>query len=454
MAKEFAPGIKRQHFPGDLSKVKEKQLLDLVIQEHNANRRGLHYDIRLGNKNMGLFSWAANRNPQTLHEGEKIPLARTNLHTHKYKDFEGEIPKGYGAGTVKKLHEGKALVTSIGDKTLCFSTADKKHPERFTLLDLSPDYGDRLWHLLKQKLPDETGAAKEKYKPIPEQKVVDYLKNLPEGSVTQPKLDGALQFVKLLNKKVELMSHRISKTTGKPVLHTERFFGNRPHLDLPKELNDTTLLAEIHGSKNGKPIPVQETSGILNSSVGKALKDQAEQGVVLKAMVFGISRMGGKNVADEPYELKKRMIADVLKQLPKNKFYQPEEATTPEESLALWNRIKNQDHEHTVEGIVVHPKKGTPLKAKVFPEDDVVIRGFFDGEGKYKGSGVGGFTYSHSKDGPIVGRVGTGLSDSMRKLMHESPKDFIGRTARIHSHGKLPSGALRVPAFITLHEDK
>lgn len=454
MPKQFAPGIPRQHFPGDISKIKAKQLLDYVIQQHDAKRRGLHWDIRLGNKQMGLFSWATNRNPLTLHEGEKIPAARTNLHTHKYKDFEGEIPKGYGAGNVSKVHEGKALVTHVDGKVISFSTADKKHPERFTMLDLTPEYGDKLWHMMKQTTPGETGAAKEKYKSLPEDKVIDYLKNLPKGATVQPKLDGALQFVRLLNEKVEMMSHRVSKTTGKPVLHTERFFGERPHFDIPKELKDSILLAEVHGTKGGKSIPVQDTSALLNSSIENSLNKQKENGVQLKAMLFGVARVGGKDLNDAPYKLKKEILEKALEVLPKHKFFLPQELKSSEKAIELWNEIKNKVHQHTEEGVIIHPEQGTPVKAKVMPEQDVIIKGFFGGEGKYKDVGVGGFYYSHTKDGPVVGKVGTGLNDDMRKLMHEDSKSFINRTARVHSQGQLPSGALRAPAFISLHEDK
>jgi hypothetical protein len=260
--------------------------------------------------------------------------------------------------------------------------------------------------------------------------------------------------VKLLNSKVEMLSHRTSKTTGKPVLHTERFFGHRPHLDIPKEFKDSILLAEIHGTKEGKPIKVQETSALLNSSLGKSLQSQDEKGIKMKAMLFGVARVGGKDVSTEPYELKKEILEKIIKLLPKGKFYLPEEAHNSEDALEMWNKIKGNKHDHTTEGIVVHPPKGTPLKAKVFPEQDVVIKGFFPGEGKYKDNGVGGFYFSHSQQGPVVGRVGTGLSDEMRRLMHSDSKGFIGRIARVHSHGELPSGALRVPAFISLHEDK
>jgi hypothetical protein len=220
MSKEYAPGITRKDYFGDIRKVKAKQLLDYIVQSHNARKRGHHYDFRVGNRPMGMYSWAGQRALTDLHEGEKVPLARTNLHTHRYNDFEGEIPSGYGAGTVKKHDKGRALITNVTDKSISFSTAHKKHPERYSLVHPGDEYGEKFWIGSKQKHPENPGVQKQHYRSVSEHKVEEQLKKIPDDHEVQPKIDGALQFVNLLKDKIEMMSHRTSKTTGKPVLHT------------------------------------------------------------------------------------------------------------------------------------------------------------------------------------------------------------------------------------------
>jgi hypothetical protein len=74
--------------------------------------------------------------------------------------------------------------------------------------------------------------------------------------------------------------------------------------------------------------------------------------------------------------------------------------------------------------------------------------------GKYTGTGVGGFRYSHEPEGPIAGEVGTGLTDEVRKDMHENPDSYLGRIARVSYQNKKPSGALFAPSYISLHEDE
>lgn len=451
MAKEYAPGIARKDFFGDETKLKVKEIYDFVVQKHHARKAGLHYDFRIGNKNTGMFSWVL-KNGLPKADNAMVPAIRTNLHSHRYNQFEGEIPSGYGAGTVSKHDEGKVLITRMTPNTISFSIAQTKYPERYTLV--KPKLGGNVWLLVKSGTPNSTGSEKQHLKVVREDKLPEVLRNLPEGHVVQPKLDGALNFLNFINGKAEMLSHRYSKVTGKPVVQTERFFGEIPHIDLPPELRDAVLHAEVYGTKDSKPITQQETSGILNSSLSKAISDMKERGVDLKGMLFHIERKGKNPLGwDTPYEERKAAIKEYLKYLPEGKFHLPEEAKTSDDALKLFNDIKNKTHGHTEEGVVIYPPTGAPSKHKVSPEQDVFIRKFFPGEGKYKGIGVGGFEYSHTPDGKIVGRVGTGISDELRKMMHQNPDWFVDRVAKVTSLGEQPSGALRMPVFHGIHED-
>ena len=450
---DYAPGIKRKDFPEDLSKLKPGMLVDYFVQRHDAKRRGPHFDFRLGDKNTNLFSWASSAHPLKIHEGDKIHMARTNLHRHSYGNFEGMIPPGYGHGMVRKDSSGKALITNTSDKTVSFSLGEGKYPQRYSLVHPGDKYGEKLWMMLRSKGLEDPGIKKEHYKSVDKADIEKELKSIPEDSVVQPKVDGALQYLLMGKNKLEMMSHRMSDVHQKPIYHTERIFGKRPHLDIPKELRNSIFLAEVYGAKDGKPIPQQETSALLNSSLGKSLDDQKAKRIKLHAMLFGVAKHNNKDMGfDTPYEDRKALLSKALSILPKDQFHLPEEAKGPDEALKLWHKIKNKQHHATEEGIVVHPNKGLPTKIKHLPEQDVYIRDFFKGEGKYKDKGVGGFTYSHKPEGEVVGKVGTGLNDQLRELMLKDPEQFIGRIARVHSQGQLPSGALRAPALISLHE--
>ena len=93
-----------------------------VVQEHDATR--LHWDLRLEHDGV-LVSWAIpNGIPMSPKENRKA--VHVEDHPLDYIDFEGVIPEGYGAGTVKLWDTGtyelekwepkKVMVTFHGDR--------------------------------------------------------------------------------------------------------------------------------------------------------------------------------------------------------------------------------------------------------------------------------------------------------------------------------------------------
>ncbi len=104
----------------------------VVIQEHNAKRAGLHWDLRVqvegslnayrsmrsdtnepdDNERYVLRSWAIpkHRFPNAT---EKLLAIQTEDHPWSYKDFSGTITGGYGAGDVKLLFCDSVIVRKI-----------------------------------------------------------------------------------------------------------------------------------------------------------------------------------------------------------------------------------------------------------------------------------------------------------------------------------------------------
>lgn len=430
---------------GSPTALKPGQLAPWVVQQHLAERAGPHKDIRLGKDKM--LSFATKKElPQP---GEKRMLFQQPLHEEAYKEFEGEIPEGYGKGKVKKQEGGEVLVTSVGPGKVVFTTASRREPQRFVLVRSKAN--PKQW-LLANVTPTEAVKQKKfRYIKLPADKVEEVLN---EEFFISPKVDGAAAFYRLAKGKFDALSYRAAKGSGRPIVHTERLglSGVKPK----QNGKETLLRGEIYGERGGKAIPPQELGGLLNAAIAKSLRKQEEQGTQLKNLLFGVRRFRGKDIPPEtPWPEQRKMLEEVMRELPKDRFrIAPMVPGESPEAKRLFERIRAGREPLTEEGLVAVPKRGgRPTKVKFRPEADVYVREVFPGAKRLAGRAAGGFRYSLTPGGPVVGKVGTGLSEELREEMWRDPESFVGRVARIAAQERFPSGAYRAPSLLALHED-
>lgn len=97
----------------------------LTIQEHHAKRAGLHWDLRIENDVKKLASWVIPKHRLPV-ENETLLAIPVEDHSWDYRNFDGEIADGYGAGIVKLIHSDEVEV-QITDKKIKFEYEEKNY---------------------------------------------------------------------------------------------------------------------------------------------------------------------------------------------------------------------------------------------------------------------------------------------------------------------------------------
>lgn len=438
-----APGIPDRQQMGDVSQLQDqlRQLTPYVIQKHLADQAGKHYDLRMQTPE-GLLSWAIPK--ASLPESGQVRKAiRQPLHSKDYKDFEGEIEEGYGKGEVEKEREGNVIITNTeGDPldTIDFTIAGPR-PDRYRLTKQDEDG----WMMIGMTPSEKPDHDKVHFQKVDSDQVDELVDKVSEDRPMSVKIDGALGLMKFLDDRAEVMSHRQRKDTGEPIIHTERI---APELldreDVPEELSGRTLEGEIYATRDGEVLEPQELSGLLNSAVDRARKKTGEEDIDWKMAVFDVLP---RDMSDE----KKEKIIETAQSFADNFVQKMPEATDPETARELMEDVVGGKHPLSSEGVVFQTPEGKK-KYKPFQEHDVVVKGFTPGQGRLEDS-IGAIEYALSPEGEVAGRVGTGLSDQMRKQISEDPEQWAGRVARIKAQQQYPSGAFRAPVLLGFHED-
>lgn len=452
---EQAKGIPDRAYYGDIEKeFHPGDIFDLIIQEHRARKAGPHFDVRIGNKDTGLHSWVTKGDkPFPLPDGKKLAIEQP-VHSYKYKDFEGEIPSGYGAGTVRKYLEDSVLISDVDKDKIIFTTTGR-YPERFALIRTD----DKNW-LLINITPVEPVPPKRNYINVPHEEIANAINKITDSDTIEAKVDGALGVFKILKNRLEILSHRKSKISKRPIFYTEKFFGFFPKLE-NKNLNDTVFVGEVYAVRETdegeeQALSSNELSGILNSTLKNALDYIRSENIKFKAYVFDILRYKGKDIDwnEVPYSERLKMIESLTKELNQqfnDKFQPPVYVFGKDKAWELWNKLKEDKRLYT-DGIVIWPEKGKPKKLKFYDETDVYIVDIIP-ENSARGL-AGGIVWSYTPNGEPMGIIGTGMDHKLKKDMLEHPEDYIGRVMKVKFLEKTKAGKLRAPVFISLHEEK
>lgn len=444
-AGEFAPGIPSKGTVHELPKLDAPKTWEFGVHEHLAEKAGKHFDLRLGDPETGhAHSWAMRYWPKP---GEAKLAVQQPTHTLKYMDFKGVIPEGYGKGKVNLARRDKMEVISSSSGHMRFNVYPGKGVEEYLIRKTKE--GDWMLHNVTTSRDTAGGAQLPNSKPPYKARDPETLNLEDPNTVLQAKIDGAhvLYQFKDTGRQARVLSYRPTERATGVIEHTQRLpdFAQKK---VPKELKQTILRGELYAvGTDGKALPPERVGGILNAGVWKSRAKQEAEGKLVPA-VFDVVQWQGKNVEKAPFAEKLKMLQEAVKAAPWLQI--PRTAHTPEEKKKLFEDIDKGREPSTIEGVIEwHKDKPIPIKAKFRPEEDAFVKGVFQ-EKSSRGM-AGGFTYSRTPEGPVAGRVGTGMSHALKKDLSLHPEKYIGLQARI---AVTRGHAGRAPSFQSWHLDQ
>jgi len=369
-----------------------------VVQEHHARR--LHWDFRL-ERDGALVSWAVPR-------GVPADPKRNHLAVHvedhplEYIDFAGEIPKGnYGAGKVSLWDQGTYETLKWEPDEVMVVLHGKRLQGRYVLFSTR----GQDWMIHRMDPPSDPGRQ-----PMPE-KVVPMLARLsrvlpaPDAAYGYEfKWDGirAVLYVQggrvtLQSRNLEDISHRYPELRG---LGAE--LGTREAV-----LDGEVVALDAAGRPSFEQL--QQRMG-LNSEAD--IRRQMKQ-VPLLYMAFDLLYDDGRNLIGVPYSERRERL-EAIKLNGRNWL-------TPPYSAGGGEAMLEASRQQRLEGVMAKKldspyepgqRSGAWLKVKNHEDQEFVIGGYVEGEGRRKGQ-VGALLVGYQKDGEFVyaGKVGTGFSD-------------------------------------------
>lgn len=452
MAKpEFAPGIPASRKIQPLPTITSPVTWEFVLQRHRALRAGEHLDMRLGNPSTGhAHSWAMKAWPAA---GSGTMAIEQPTHTRQYMDFSGRIGPGYGEGDVTIERREKAEVLKSEADKLKFNLYRGREVEELVLRRTS----GRDWVLqnITRHRAAGPGSRLPANKPKYRETSIDKIDHRRQDTILQAKLDGAHVIIDFWKEgqPPRVFSYRVSKTSPTGLINHTPKIKSMLGQTTPKGLQGTILRGEVVGiGPDGRAVPSARTGGMLNANTWTSREMQAQEGD-LAVFAFDVISWRGKDVSSQPFSAKSDMLLEAARLAPWLRL--PRTASTPAEKKSLLSDIKKNREPTTNEGVIEwQHEKHIPTKAKITREIDVWVREIFKEKGT-RGPFAGGFKYSLTKNGPIIGKVGTGMSHELRADMLENPRKYIGLMAKIRvSPESKPGYAPRNPSFVGWHLDQ
>ncbi len=476
--------LAHSHEPGIKIHKRKKGSLQFVIHKHAARR--LHYDLRLEVDGV-LKSWAIPKGPSLNPKIKRLAI-HVEDHPFDYKDFEGVIPHGYGAGGVLIWDSGtyasgtatsfkeseKEMRQGLKKGELHFVLQGEKLHGGFTLIRLKKEEDE--WLLIKKKddYASEEEITKKEYSAASRRtleqlsgkksKKPHHLKPMLATLIAQPfdgeewifeiKWDGYRALAEIGPNKVDLYSRN---------LHSF----NRRFPSIVEALNHLKIDAIVDGE-----IVALDSSGIAHFQWLQDNKDPEH----LYYYIFDLLYLQGRDLRALPLIERKAKLRELLGDHPTLRYLDHIEGNG--------KAFLKECQKRGIEGIIGKKKESHYLagershewvKIKNEPRQEMVICGFTEPRKGRKNFGALILGVYKKKKLTYAGHVGGGFTERELKRIKEKLLPLVQTKCPFATipHTNTPvtwvkprllcevkfrewtnEGILRQPIFLGLREDK
>jgi bifunctional non-homologous end joining protein LigD len=429
-----------------------------VIQKHHASR--LHYDFRLEMEGV-LKSWAVPKGPSTDPDIKRLAMMVED-HPFDYKNFEGIIPSGYGAGTVivwdngyyeladaegkDKKTQDKELIKGIAKGKLHVVLHGKKLKGEYALIK-THGKAENAWLLFKVK--DEFVSKEDitlNDKSVLSQKTLEQLKNKTkivkddiQAKTTSTKSKIPLKVMPMLATPVDKPFDKEGwqyeiKWDGYRVIA----FCNKGKVEL-KSRNDKSFSEKFYpiqkAVEDWKINAVVDGEVVVLDKEGKsnfgALQNwKTEVDGPLCFYVFDLLWMNGENMMQLPLSDRRSILKQII---PKNDSIRLSE-NFEVNGIELFETAKKMG----LEGIMAKRSDSNYnaglrskdwLKVKANKTQEMVIGGYTLNADSIKS--FSSLLLGEYENGNLIytGKVGTGFSDKQQKELLKQFKPLLTKTS-------------------------
>ena len=430
----------------------DKEVL-FTRQRHEADRAGLHYDIRfvVGDK---AYSFATKKDLPL--PGKAILLHEQPVHTAHYALTPHiTIPKGeYGAGTTTLDFARKIRLDSGSHpEKLVFTTRG----ERYLLKKTDGKYGDKAWLFKNLGMAHEKKAYYNRYLgKVATTLVKSAMFERPkyrdpgkegwqdlENPVGTYKYDGASYFLVVgEDGSLRYISRRPSVKGGYPD-RTESLpqLANKRLPELAGRVYNVELIHTGNSPEGKESHPA--VSGILNSLPGRAIDTQASTGPV-RAIIHNVVRPAIGTYAEKLQEMSR--LEDSYGRPDLLRSVRP--AIGPENIHSLIDETASGKREGVIVTSLTRPEhSNTRVKIKHQEYYNLKVVGFeeekdLSGRGK---NSLGSLIVA-DRSGQVVANVGTGFTSRTRREIWDNRSEWLGKLVQVKTMG-LAQRRLRAPVY-------